>query len=257
MNQQFEIKGGKKVNNRIEWCDFSWNPIGGCQHACRWQMPDGQVAICYAEEVAEGLAQKAYADGFASHYWRPHMLKEPARVKWPARIFMDSMSDLMGSWVPEEQILEVLQVCRAVSWHTFQLLTKNPTRLLKFDLPENVWPGASSPPDFMWGKQLSRLQQEKLLHKTFEVLSQIKDRVTWVSFEPLSHDVSAIARQYPGALKWAVIGAASNGPRTFQPDPEHVQALLEVLDEQKVPIFYKGNLIWSPWREEFPATVPA
>ena len=38
MNKQAksEIKRG------IEWTDYTWNPIGGCQHGCRWEMPDGR-----------------------------------------------------------------------------------------------------------------------------------------------------------------------------------------------------------------------
>jgi protein gp37 len=96
----------------IEWTDYTWNPVGGCQHACRWQMPDGSVAVCYAETVAERLATSAYPHGFAHHYWRPEILQEPLKVKQPAKIFLDSMSDLMGGWVPDEQVEAVLDICR-------------------------------------------------------------------------------------------------------------------------------------------------
>jgi hypothetical protein len=74
-----------------------------------------------------------------------------------------------------------------------------------------------------------------------------------MSFEPLSRDVSQIVAEYPGALKWAIIGAASNGAKKIQPNPDHVQRLLDVLDAQGVKIFFKGNLEWLVWRENFPA----
>lgn len=274
MNKQGKIKNGKVIGG-IEWTKTvlsvdieiqgaTSNAVGGCRHRCRWVMPDGSIARCYAEEVAEGVASAAYPNGFEHHYWRPEEIEKWQRVKQPLRIFWDSMSDLFGHWVPEDHIRQVLAGARLAHWHTFQSLTKNPVRMLDFDLPVNVWAGTSSPPDFMWGKQLSRGQQERMLRKALETLDQLaarsslewigidRPRVTWMSFEPLSWDVSGIVAEYPRALRWAVIGAASNGPKKYQPDPAHVQSLLDVLDRQGVPVFFKGNLDWSPWREDFP-----
>lgn len=253
MNKQRKPGGGRG----IEWTDYTWNSIGGCQHACRWSMPDGSTAICYAEEVAKKFKQ-AYPLGFEQHYWRPEKLDDPLKVKQPSRIFLDSMADLFGRWVPAEQIEQVLATVRSAAWHTFQGLTKNAPRLLKFDLPANLWAGVSSPPDFFMGQPLSRSQQEKMLHRALGVLSQRSStNVTWMSFEPLSWDVSDIVLAYPNALRWAVIGAASNGPKVYQVDPGIVQALLDVLDSQGVPVFFKGNLAGNaasrPWRESFPA----
>ena len=45
------------------------------------------------------------------------------------------MADLMGNWVQPGQIEQVLNVCALASQHTFQLLTKNAPRLLKFGSP--------------------------------------------------------------------------------------------------------------------------
>src|SRR5262245_29116946 len=103
----------------IEWTDYTWNPVGGCQHGCRWRMPDGALAVCYAETVATRVGKTAYREGFAHHYWRPHVLDEPLQLRTPSRIFLDSMSDLMGHWVPSAQIAQVLDVCRQAEWHTF------------------------------------------------------------------------------------------------------------------------------------------
>ena len=35
------------------------NAIGGCSHECTWTMSDGQVAICYAKELAESETDTA------------------------------------------------------------------------------------------------------------------------------------------------------------------------------------------------------
>ena len=258
MNQQEKRKAGKLVGRGVQWCTHTWNYVGGCYHACRWQMPDGEIAECYAKDVAEGIAQAFYPNGFEHHYFHPERLDEPLKLKEHARIFLDSMADLMGHWVPDDQILAVLDVCRRAHWHDFQLLTKNAPRLLKFReaFPLNLWVGASTPPDFMFGKRLERHQQIRMLDRTLAILAQIDVPVRWMSVEPLSWDVAPIfAANKP--LQWAVIGAASNGPVKYQPDPRHVQNLLDVFAAQRVPVFFKGNLEWTPWLEYFPGFVPS
>jgi protein gp37 len=249
MNKQKKSNGSRG----IEWTDYTWNPVGGCQHACRWQMPDGTIAQCYAETVAERVAQNAYPHGFEHHYWNPKLLDKPLKLKTPARIFMDSMSDLMGHWVPKEEIEEVLEICRQAHWHHFQLLTKNAPRLLEFksQIPDNVWIGVSAPPSFMFGKPLSFAQQKRMVTRQLDVLHEMTVPVKWMSIEPLSFDIAPLLEK--SGLQWAVIGAASNGQKTYQPAPEWVINLLRVLDEQHTRIFFKGNLVWDNWREEFPS----
>lgn len=248
MNKQLKPSGSRG----IEWTDYTWNPVQGCMHGCRWTMPDGSVAECYAETIANRVAQKAYQHGFEHHYWNPHKLREPLKVKEPARIFLDSMSDLMGHWVPAEEIEQVLDICREAQWHDFQLLTKNAPRLLEFDFPSNVWVGVSAPPSQMFGKPLSFNQQQRMVTRQLEILAQLNVPVRWMSIEPLSFDIAPLLENSP--LEWAVIGAATNGNRTYQPEPEWVENVLNVLDKQNTTIFFKGNLDWKDWREHFPQT---
>ena len=251
MNKQYK----NRDKRGIEWTDYTWNPIGGCKHECRWEMPDGTIAICYAEAVAERVATGAYSEGFAHHYWRPDVLEEPRKLKAPARIFLDSMSDLMGHWVPEEQIRQVLDICREATQHQFQLLTKNAPRLLQFEFPPNVWVGVSAPPSFMMGKPLSYSQQVKMVRKQVEILQQIEVPVRWMSIEPLSFDIAPLL--VDSNLQWAVIGAATNGSKAYQPKVEWVINVLSVLDEQDTKVFFKGNLDWpsEQWREKFPENI--
>lgn len=260
MNKQGRIENGKVVGG-IEWTKtvlpdgseqrgYTWNPVRGCQHGCRWTMPDGTVAECYAETIAERVAQAAYVHGFEHHYWNPHVLTEPLKLKTPAKIFLDSMSDLMGHWVPDEQVEQVLDICRQAHWHTFQVLTKNAPRLKQFEFPPNVWVGVSAPPSIMFGRPLSLAQQTRMLKTMLDVLSVVDVPVRWMSIEPLSFDIAPLLEN--SNLQWAVIGAATNGRLTYQPRPEWVQNVLDVLDAQGTSVFFKGNLEWSPWREEFP-----
>jgi protein gp37 len=243
-------KQQKRTGRGIEWTDYTWNPVGGCQHGCRWQMPDGAIAECYAETVAERVAQHAYPQGFEHHYWRPEALGEPLKLKTPAKIFLDSMSDLMGHWIPEEQVEQVLDICRQAPHHTFQLLTKNAPRLKRFKFPSNVWVGVSAPPTTFMGKRLSFAQQQRMVKTLLDVLHDVNVPVRWMSIEPLSFDIAPLL--IDSDLQWAVIGAATNGTKAYQPEPGWVRNLLDVLKQQHTSVFFKGNLIWKPWQEEFP-----
>ncbi len=256
MNKQYKSPSKRG----IEWTDYTWNPIGGCFHACQWKMPGGKVANCYAEDVAEKFAGTAYPNGFEHHYWRPKALAEPGSVKTPSKIFAGSMADNFGHWVPEDQIRKVIDVCAFLApWHQYQFLTKNVTRVKEFTIPKNVWIGASSPPDYLWNRELSRNQKERLLHKTLKELSEYQNRITWMSMEPYSWDMLSILKQYPGALNWVVVGAASDGPKQYPPDDHILEPLVGWLQENQIPTFFKGNLRKSPfaaahWKEAFPVT---
>lgn len=260
----------QKAPGMIEWTriknadgtvrrGFTWNPIAGCMHDCEWVMPDGKRAECYAKTVAEKFTA-AYPSGFAHYYWHPRRLSEPESIQEPVGIFPDSMSDLFGNWVKREHLEQVLDVMRRTPQHIYQSLTKNTVAYRRIDdLPANLWVGISSPPDHFMRNDLNDKQKERYLHTALKTLSIMAEKgfVTWMSFEPLSRDWAHIVRAYPGALKWAVVGAASSGSRYYPPQEAHVRNLLDTLDAENVPVFYKGNLRSLPyacenWRDEFP-----
>jgi protein gp37 len=262
----------KKTRGRgIEWCDVTRNVLRGCKHGCRWLMPDGTIAVCYAETLAEhGVAKAGYPHGFAHHYWVPNMLKELVAGKDPLLIFCDSMSDMFAHYVPEEHVTTILQTMKKASHHTYQSLTKAAPQLLKYTqhMPQNLWVGISSPPDWFMGNRLSRAQQVAMLRRSLSVLCQVKEQtgnIVWMSAEPVSWDLTeVIDESHP--LDWIVIGAASNGRHYFQPEVEHVKKLLQVMDATRTPVFFKGNIQplfdandlgtdeLNRWREDFPRT---
>jgi len=273
MSKQFNPATGGRG---IEWTDETRNATGGCLHDCQWEMPDGTIAVCYAKEIAEsGQGSQFYNQGFEHHYWRPHVLKELPRGNEPLLIFVDSMSDMFAANVPEEHVLANLDAMRKAPHHTYQSLTKAAPQLLKYcdHFPPNLWVGVSSPPDWFMGNRLLQKQQEAMLRKSLEVLSEVKSRtpnIVWMSAEPVSWDLAAAIGDLAGVLDWMVIGAASRGRQYFQPLPQHVRSLLELMDREAVEgpgtaVFYKGNIrpliqaysgsddILSRWREDFPA----
>lgn len=264
------VQFNRKTKSRgIEWCDETRNCVGGCMHDCRWEMPDGTTAICYAKELAEsGVAKRAYPHGFEHHYWRPKALKELSRGSDPLLIFVDSMSDLFAANVPREHVEAVLAAMHKAPQHAYQSLTKAPPQLLKYaeQFPPHLWIGVSSPPDWFMGKRLSADQQRAMLRRSLDVLAEVKEQtnnIVWMSAEPVSWDLSeVIGDDHP--LDWIVIGAASNGSRYFQPRISHIAKLLDVMDATSTPVFYKGNILplfqknnlgssrLNRWREDFP-----
>ena len=124
---------------KIDWCDASWNPVTGCLHGCEY---------CYARRIAERFGWETDAEmlhdvhlpqrnmigninpypyGFAPTILR-YKLDEPQRWKKPRTIFVCSMADLFGEWVPDEWIIDVLDACRRAPQHRYLFLTKNPMR---------------------------------------------------------------------------------------------------------------------------------
>ena len=68
---------------KIEWCDWTWNPIVGCSPASEG------CANCYAAAIA-----RRFGMPWGRPVFRPERLNEPQRVKKPGRIFVCSMSDI-------------------------------------------------------------------------------------------------------------------------------------------------------------------
>ncbi len=82
-------------------------------------------------------------------------------------------------------------------------------------------------------------------------------RVRFMSIEPLWFDVAPVFEEWLETeeklpFEWAIIGAASSGSRVFQPKVSWAHSLIEVIEGQDVPIFFKGNMEWDDWREAFP-----
>jgi len=127
----------------IEWTEQTWNPTVGCS-----KISPG-CAHCYAEVMAkrlQAMGVKGYENGFCLTLL-PTRLAEPMKRKQPTVYFVNSMSDLFHEEIPDSYLLQILEVMRLASQHTFQILTKRAERMADFfsknQVPNNVWLGVT------------------------------------------------------------------------------------------------------------------
>src|SRR5258708_30230851 len=130
------------MTTKIEWTDATWNPVTGCTKVSQG------CKNCYAERLAPKVFAGQFIGNLATGEHRkraftdvlchPERLDAPLHWKRPRRIFVNSMSDLFHENVPIEFIQRVAGVMLSCPWHTFQILTKRPARML--DFLENFMP---------------------------------------------------------------------------------------------------------------------
>ncbi len=231
----------------------TWNPTAGCFHGCTWTMPDGSIAGCYAKRVAEKLATKSYPHGFAHHYWHPARLEEPFNQKRPHGIFVGSMADLFGAWVPAEQIQAVIDMMAKCHWHTFLILTKNPKRLIDFSpFPINVWVGMSLPTDD------PRKERGTAIYEQLHSMNFVQATVRFLSAEPLWQDVAGaleswhLPQRRPLPFDWIIIGAMTKGPKVYRTNFAWIVNMISLTRDLKIWLYMKRNLQIEDRLTEFP-----
>ena len=142
----------------ISWAAWSWNPAVGCLRNCTNRVRGDTVPYCYASEIATSERYKsAYPNGFEPTF-HAERLDAPIHTRIPAkyrdnpdpavraawrRVFVCSMADLYGRWVPDEWIRQVHKSMLATPDWEYLLLTKFPSRYVGLDFPPSAWVGTS------------------------------------------------------------------------------------------------------------------
>ena len=219
-------------HTKIDWAEYSWNPVTGCKHGCDY---------CYARRIAERFHG---TDGFKPTF-HPERLSEPATIKKPSRIFVCSMADLFGDWVPDEWIVRVFEACDKAPQHTYLFLTKNPSRYYFNALQDYHGHGYrddEKPPQNWWFGATMTDCNDNL---TGELLRTVHDRGghTWASAEPLLDDLANCKPWFPWFIDWLVIGAMTGpGSKDRQPKKEWVDSLSSAALQRSIPLFQKQSL---------------
>ena len=125
------------AKSKIEWTEYSWNPVTGCTPASEG------CQNCYAKRMANRLRGRCGypADDPFKVTMHEDRLGEPLRWKQPRRVFVCSMGDLFHEDVKDEWIARIWWVMGQCAGyldpsryrgHTFIILTKRPERMQKW-----------------------------------------------------------------------------------------------------------------------------
>lgn len=221
-----------RTNDNIEWAKWSWNPVTGCKHACPY---------CYAEDIAN----RFYKEKFEPTY-RPERLSAPVNTPFPEEasktdigeknVFVCSMADLFGEWVPNEWINTVLEsVTNSPKWN-FLFLTKNPKRLLDFSFPDNAWVGTTVDKQFR-------------VPVAEDIFKNVDAPVKFLSCEPM---IEELTFSDMSMFDWVIIGGNSGNHRMppSQPKWSWVEKLFNMARRDGVKVYFKPNLTARP--REYP-----
>lgn len=247
---------------KIEWCDATWNPVTGCLYGCEYCYArkqarrfggygkgNGSLVAQSLFPVAEiskpltitrnsGKTVKApYPFGFKPTFHK-YKLNEPQKMKKPRTIFVCSMADLFGEWVPDEWIEAVFAACEKAPQHRYIFLTKNPIRYEQLHQK-----GILRKSDNMWyGYSATKAKYDNWFDSQYNC---------FVSVEPILEKVGIVE------TNWVIIGAETgNRKDKVIPSKEWIDRIVRVADATGVSVFMKDSLIpivgEENMRREFP-----
>jgi protein gp37 len=219
---------------KIEWCDMTWNPVTGCLQGCEY---------CYARRMAQRFGGNEFAPAFHSY-----RLAEPQSHKKPQNVFVCSMADLFGEWVPDEWIEQVFAACEKAPQHRYLFLTKNPKRYELYHNKHrnelghspirnnNFWFGFTKTRwDFGIGNEYTR----------------------FLSIEPIQTEIRLDGLRF---YEWVIIGAETgNRKDKVIPKLEWIESIVADCQKCHIPVFMKDSLkgIWQgelvrefPWGDK-------
>ncbi|MBA7569368.1 hypothetical protein ES708_11107 [subsurface metagenome] len=196
------------TKTKIDWCDFSWNPVWGCRHDC---------PFCYARGLARRFGKKIAGRNDFEPVWIQANFDSPM-PRQPSRIFVDSMSDV-ACW-KEEWIAAVKKRMARNREHLFLILTKG--RQPNTWRTENVLFGSTA------------IDQAAL-----EAVPKDRD---FVSIEPIVGPVD-LAVDLPD-LGWIIVGAETgNRKDRIIPESSWIESIRTRCRELELPLFEKNNLM--------------
>jgi len=225
------------TNDSVSWANWTWNPVTGCEHGCKF---------CYARAIATSERMKSVYPFEFEPAFHEYRLACPANTKPPKtdeerdkRVFVCSMADLFGKWVPDDWIQKVFKACADSPQWEYLFLTKWPKRYSMLATLPKAWFGAS----VIKQGDVERIERDMT---AFPVHAGI---VRWISLEPMLEPIVF------NDLSWCdlvVIGSqtGTNQPdgwvAPFAPNFEWVADVVAQCRAANVPYYLKPNLAAEP-----------
>lgn len=227
--------------SKIEWTDKTQNPITvkpsygekngwhycikistGCKH-------------CFAERMnkrlGNGLPYNKIPKGYPEMTLNVDMLQGWSKIRKSKKIFVGSMTDIFGEWVPDWMIFALLDAMTRAQKQTFQILTKRPERMSQTidawlngikALPPNILVGISAEDQTTFCQRLPHLVKVPGSH--------------FLSLEPLLNPIN-LGNNLSG-IHWVIIGGES-GPGARPLELEWIEDILEQCEVNGIPAFVK------------------
>lgn len=236
--------------SKIEWTDETWNPVTGCT---KLSPARPGCLNCYAATFSErwrGTPGHYFEHGFDVEL-RPHKLTDPLRWRTPRLVFVNSLSDLFHSAIPDDYIAQVFAIMHCSPSHTFQVLTKRPARmralLNRNDFWHDVLDLASltpthTPPTAVSDHRLPNVwlgvsaENQKWADLSMPVLRETPAARRFASIEPMLGPID-LRPHLPG-LDWVIVGGES-GHRHRPIDIEWVRAIRDACTSTGTSFFFK------------------
>lgn len=257
------------MSTKIEWTDETWNPVSGCTKVSEgcdhcyiertppFRMSGRKFLPLVGPEVGKSTGVQLHAD----------RLERPLSWRKPRRVFVNSLSDLFHSDVPDGYIARVFATMALAPQHTFQVLTKRPGRMRSllsrrsfrdnlahwgqpWPLP-NVWLGTS-------------VENQKWADIRIPLLNETPAAVRFLSCEPLlgpikltrlhghcpTHDFVGgfCSGPCPDLIypDWVIVGGES-GPKARPMHPDWARSLRDQCTQSGITFHFKQ---WGEWTPE-------
>lgn len=213
----------KTKTRMFPFINQTWNPLGGeYKHNCHY---------CWAKQLIKRYNHKKYT-GAPRLY--PKIMQKATTFKETDFVFVSDMCDLFGTWVPSELIQQVLNAI-ATSKATFLLLTKNPSRYLEFNLPENCVAGATIETNI----EIDRANAPKRSERLY-AMQNLKHPRKMISVEPIMYFTAEFIRQTLSVKpEIVVVGYDNYHNHLTEPKLEITQILIYALKGYGAKVYEK------------------
>jgi protein gp37 len=257
-------------STKIEWTDYSWNPIRTIHGGYHCTKVSAGCQNCYAEKI-----NMRFGDGVKFHKLlnpvefciNKKQIEKPLHWRKPRRIFVQSMGDLFHEDIPFSFIANVFYIIHMASQHTYMVLTKRPERMKEFIEgfagPKRLQDWAYEYPNVWLGVTA---ENQKMADERIPILLQIPAAKRFVSVEPMlgptnlahidaemaghknmyfinalngRHDDMGRPCNELNKLDWVICGGET-GPGARPMHPDWVRSLRDQCQAAGTPFFFKS-----------------
>jgi protein gp37 len=192
--------------------------------------------------------KQAYPFKFDPTFYEPR-LDEPQHTKKPQNVFVCSMADLFGDWVPDEWIKQVFEACAKAPQHRYLFLTKNPDRYEDLN-KKNLLPNGGN---FWFGTTTTETEKSRYWYS--------ENHNFFISIEPIMGEFAYFCTEVQRIvghlyIPWVIVGAESgNRKGKVIPEKAWIECIVNECRKHNIPVFMKNSLkeIWGePLIQEYP-----